>query len=687
MPIRPLRLNLQVLGLALLLAGCDQGRARVAAEEVPPAWAVAPDELAAEPPAEALAGVVWQRAAEAGPALFVGAAGAGGLVLRAVEDGREYPGIAGIEPDHIAMATGFPRGGRAGPLFVASDRGSANLWLLDIDVAAPALRPAHLQPLYTGTEVTGLCTYRSPASGRHYVFVAGGDGLLQQWELTDAQGGVRGRRVRDVALGAGIGACAVDDAAGTVYVADEQVGIWQVAAEPEGDAADRRLVMHVGNERDAAREVSGLALYRDTLLALLDEGERLQAFALPGATSLGMVVPVAGSGNAALGELEAIWAGDGADGGVILLSDPKAAAGPRWQLVPWASLAAVLQRPPVATGAPRATASALPTVTATVETEPVDDHGDAADDVAIWVDPADPAKSLIIGAQKKRGLELYDLGGRRLQLLADGRMNNVDLRQGVTLGGQRMDIIAASNRTRGAISLYTLDARSRRLQSIGEPVPTGMRDPYGLCMYVSARDGRVYVFVNNSDRGEFGQWLLERHGAGIGARLVREFVVGSQAEGCVADDASGALYITEEDVGLWRYAAEPDGGDARDRIDATGEGGRLAADVEGLALFQGPGGGGYLVVSNQGADNYALYRRDAGNAFVGFFAIGASDDLGIDGASETDGLDVTSHALGPAFPHGLLVVQDGRNITPAERQNFKLVPWERVAAAMGLPLP
>ena len=52
--------------------------------------------------------------------------------------------------------------------------------------------------------------------------------------------------------------------------------------------------------------------------------------------------------------------------------------------------------------------------------------------------------------------------------------------------------------------------------------------------------------------------------------------------------------------------------------------------------------------------------------------------------SETDGLDVTSAPLGPLFPQGALVVQDGRNITPAERQNFKLVSWERIAEALGL---
>jgi 3-phytase len=33
-----------------------------------------------------------------------------------------------------------------------------------------------------------------------------------------------------------------------------------------------------------------------------------------------------------------------------------------------------------------------------------------------------------------------------------------------------------------------------------------------------------------------------------------------------------------------------------------------------------------------------------------------------------------------------MVAQDGRNVSPPENQNFKLVPWERVAKALGLDL-
>jgi 3-phytase len=216
-------------------------------------------------------------------------------------------------------------------------------------------------------------------------------------------------------------------------------------------------------------------------------------------------------------------------------------------------------------------------------------------------------------------------------------------------------------------------------------IPAGLGDPYGLCMYRSAKDGSFYVFMNDSADGTFKQWRLRDEGGKVAAEVVRQFKVGTQAEGCVADDETGRLYIAEEDVGLWRYSAEWDAGAERVKLDSTAEGGgRLEADVEGVAIFYAPGGTGYLVVSNQGADDYAVYERAGDNRFIGKFSVVANDQLGIDGTSETDGLDVTSAPLGAAFPSGVLVVQDGRNIAPRQRQNFKLVPWERVAAALGL---
>jgi 3-phytase len=81
--------------------------------------------------------------------------------------------------------------------------------------------------------------------------------------------------------------------------------------------------------------------------------------------------------------------------------------------------------------------AAVASVRARVETRPVPHAGDAADDVAIWVNRRWPGRSGIIGMDKKGGIAVYDLDGHLVQFRADGELNNVDLRRNFpsALGG------------------------------------------------------------------------------------------------------------------------------------------------------------------------------------------------------------------------------------------------------------
>ncbi|TMO79632.1 phytase, partial [Pseudoalteromonas ruthenica] len=87
--------------------------------------------------------------------------------------------------------------------------------------------------------------------------------------------------------------------------------------------------------------------------------------------------------------------------------------------------------------------------------------GDAADDPAIWVNPHNAAKSLILGTDKRRGLMVYDLAGKELQALETGRLNNVDVRQHASINNASNTWITASNRTHNSISVYSVDTHNQ----------------------------------------------------------------------------------------------------------------------------------------------------------------------------------------------------------------------------------
>jgi 3-phytase len=316
-------------------------------------------------------------------------------------------------------------------------------------------------------------------------------------------------------------------------------------------------------------------------------------------------------------------------------------------------------------------------VSADNETEVVELEGDVADDPVIWVNSEDPYKSLIIGTNKQGGgLEIYDLSGKKVQSLVDGKFNNVDLRYGMRLGDTTRDVVVASNRTDDTLAIYTINPKSLQLVPAAARKITSLAQSYGLCMYQNRDTQTNYVFVNSKD-GTFKQFELFDNNGDVDAKEVRAFKVSSQPEGCVADDAMQTLYVGEEDVGIWRYLAEPNAPDLAVLIDSTKE--HLVSDVEGLSLYEIDDTQGYLIASSQGNNTYTVYNR-IGGAYMGSFEI---VDGVYDATSETDGLDITSLSIGKLYPYGMLVVQDGHDL-PSKKQNFKMIRAEKVFDQLNL---
>lgn len=319
--------------------------------------------------------------------------------------------------------------------------------------------------------------------------------------------------------------------------------------------------------------------------------------------------------------------------------------------------------------------SPLPTATVVArgETQAVGTaNADAADDPAIWRNPADPAASLIVGTDKKAGLYVYDLQGRQRSFIDAGRVNNVDLRD---MGAAGI-IVAASDRNdplNARLALFRLDPVTATLAPIGK-VPAGAGEAYGVCLY---RSGGVLYAFNVIKDGTIRQLALGLGTVPTGT-LVRTLKLGTQSEGCAVDERTHRLYVAEEDIGLWRFDARPGGGTASIRM-AAADGSQIVADIEGVSIAaEGPDDGGYLLVSSQGDNAYAVYRL-ADDGYVGRFRVA----IGTYGSTEeTDGIDIAVGDFGPGYPGGLFVAQDGHNLPSA--QNFKLVAWAEVKAALGL---
>jgi myo-inositol-hexaphosphate 3-phosphohydrolase len=287
------------------------------------------------------------------------------------------------------------------------------------------------------------------------------------------------------------------------------------------------------------------------------------------------------------------------------------------------------------------------------ETIPVRSSGDAADDPTIWVNQVDPAESRIIANDKKGGLNMYRLDGSLVTSLYTGTFwGNSDVRG---------NLLAVA---RAGIKLFSVTKNG--LDQVGSITTSGE----GLCMYESPTD--LYVFLITRP-GRVRQFKL--NASRTGGTLVRSFALGSESEGCAVDDQAEALYISQEDVALWRYGANPSDGTARIAVDTAGPEGRITPDAEGVAVT-----GNRVIVSSQYGSArfksyFTAYTRDT-NDYVQAFRIGKGLDS--DDCDGTDGIASYEGYLGPSYPFGLFVCQDGHNSLPGTsgNQDFKLVRWE-----------
>jgi 3-phytase len=529
-----------------------------------------------------------------------------------------------------------------------------------VDLKAGTLQAQAAFPMPTFAVET-ICLYRD-AQQLDYLFLVGKDGLSEQWVM---QGDLR-KLVRKLALPAQAKHCRSDDRTHTLFVSESKLGLWAYGADPEGSEAigqHQPLILRAPFGR-LLGGAGALAVLPGGLALLDAKGENLHLLR----QHQGTWQALPAQRLAYKHEIAQISFREDASGIQLWLRDEPAKSWhvrrPAWQH------SAVTPR--------RASSMPVVNVAPQVQTDPVARYGDAADDPAIWVHASDTSLSRVLATNKKQGLLVYDLQGKQRQLLESGRLNNVDLRQNLKFAQKSYDLAVATQRDENSLVVFEIAATGEVTESAR--IATELDKIYGTCLYQPVTGG-LEVFVNDKD-GRFQQIRIERSAQGFTGRVVRRFKVDSQPEGCVADDRNARLFLGEEKRGVWLASAKAESEPALSMILPVGE--HLKADVEGMAIYYGAQHD-YLIVSSQGDSTYLVLDAQAPYRPRGKFRIGINLPAGIDGSSETDGLDVSSVNFGGKFSRGMLVVQDGNKRLPDGPQNFKYVAWSDIARALQLP--
>jgi myo-inositol-hexaphosphate 3-phosphohydrolase len=310
------------------------------------------------------------------------------------------------------------------------------------------------------------------------------------------------------------------------------------------------------------------------------------------------------------------------------------------------------------------------------------------DDPAIWIHPTDPSQSLIVGTDKNPedgALYVFDLDGKiqtEKTVRPILRVNNVDIEYGLMLGGELVDIAVSTERGANKIRVHSLPDM-KEIDNGGIEVFTGEEGrqamPMGISLYKRPSDGTIYAIVGRKSgpsEGYLWQYKLEDDGNGnvIGEK-VREFGAYSglnEIESIAVDDPLGYVYYSDEGSGVRKYHADPDAEGAGEElaIFATVFGPEgFTRDNEGISIYQVNDGTGYILVSDQHANKFRIYKREGevddphNHLFVKSVPVRTN---------ESDGSEITSAVLDPRFPSGLFVAM-------SDNQTFHYYSWDDIA--------
>jgi 3-phytase len=325
----------------------------------------------------------------------------------------------------------------------------------------------------------------------------------------------------------------------------------------------------------------------------------------------------------------------------------------------------------------------------TVVTEPV---AFDTDDPAIWINPTDPAQSLIIGTDKDKdgGLYVFNLAGKIVHdktIRGLQRPDNVDIEYGLTIGGTAHDIAVTTERFTHKLRIYRLPDM-KPLDNGGIDMYVGetgdmFRDLMGIALYKNPQTGEISAIVGRKNGPQDGTYLwqykLEDDGHGaVKATVLRKFGKYSgvkEIEAIAVDDALGYIYYSDEGTGVRKYYADPARGNDELALFATTG---FTQDHEGISLYNTSDSTGYILVSDQGANQFFIFKREG--------AAGRPHDHSLVkvvkvAAQESDGSDVTNVPLNGVFQKGLFVVM-------STDKTFHYYRWEDIAGNdLSIPTP
>lgn len=283
------------------------------------------------------------------------------------------------------------------------------------------------------------------------------------------------------------------------------------------------------------------------------------------------------------------------------------------------------------------------------------------DDPAIWYNKQNPEKSLILGTDKGNstgGIFVFDLQGKlqpNLCIYNLKRPNNIDIEYGFMYNTKLIDIAVFTERGTDKIRVISLpDCKFIDNGGIDVFADDSLKDPMGIALYKNKKN-EIFAFVGRKTGpldGYIYQYKLIDLPQGVTAQKVRALGTYSgkkEIEAIAVDDELGYVYYSDEQFGIRKYYADAERGNKE--LAVFGQTG-FKSDHEGISIYTKPNGEGFILVSDQQANQFQIFSRKGTAQNMHEHTLLKIIKTKTD---ESDGSDVCNLPLNETFTQGIFV--------------------------------
>src|SRR5690606_4424242 len=225
------------------------------------------------------------------------------------------------------------------------------------------------------------------------------------------------------------------------------------------------------------------------------------------------------------------------------------------------------------------------------------------------------------------------------------------------------DIAVTTGRKKNRIRIFSMpDLKPLDNGGINVFEDSEQKDPMGIALYTNPENGKTYAIVGRKEgiSGEYiYQYELTEANGSLTANLVRKFGNYSgkkEIEAIMVDNELGYIYYSDETAGIRKYYADPEKGNEELAFFGQTE---FKRDHEGIALYKTNKKKGYILVSDQQANNFIVFKREGETnnphqhqmiAKIPFSTV------------ECDGADAMNFNFGVPFEKGIFVAMSNGKV-------------------------